>query len=62
MIKMKECKLCGGTPYIESIYICPKETASYYAYFAVCNHCGARTKSVPSRLMAILQWNNLVKS
>lgn len=61
-MKLKECRMCGGTPHIESFMIYPRETASYRVYFAVCNHCGARTRSLPSRIMAVLQWNNLSKS
>lgn len=62
MVNLKECKMCHGTPHIESFMIYPRSTAPYRVYFAVCNHCGARTKAVPSRIMAILQWNNLSKA
>ena len=61
MAGLNTCPICNGTPHIESYMVYPKYTASYPMYFAVCNHCGAKTNAVPLRMMAILKWNEMVK-
>lgn len=61
MVGLKECPLCHCVPHIESLMVYPRCTASYRVYFAVCCHCGAKTKTYPSRVMAMLQWNKMAK-
>lgn len=59
--KMVDCPVCHGTPHIGHIIIYPKYSTPYKLYYAACNHCGAKTNKVPSRLLAVLQWNKMVK-
>ena len=62
MAALKDCPICHGTPYIESITVYPRTTPEYEVYWAVCNRCGAKTERFPSRFMAVIKWNNMVKN
>ena len=62
MVALKECPICNGTPHIESITVYPRTTPEYKVYWAVCNHCGAKTERFPSRFMAVIKWNNMVNN
>lgn len=62
MVALKECPLCHVAPHIEGITVYPRTTPEYKVYWAVCNRCGAKTERFPSRFMAVIKWNNMVKN
>ena len=62
MVALKECPICHGATHIESLTVYPRTTPEYKVYWAVCNRCGAKTERLPSRFIAVMKWNNMVKN
>ena len=53
---MKPCRLCGSAPIVEvrdyNIYF-----NHLIAYYVICSFCGNESRSYPSQLEAIDDWN-----
>lgn len=61
MVGLKACPTCNESPSIVSYMSVPHTTEPFPMYYVQCTKCGARTKSMPIKIMAILKWNKMVK-
>ncbi|MBR0168025.1 MAG: Lar family restriction alleviation protein, partial [Synergistaceae bacterium] len=53
---LKPCRLCGSDPVVKvrDYNVCYNHLTSYYV---ICSFCGNESKSYPSMLEAINDWN-----